>query len=193
MLLVIDNYDSFTYNLVHYFQVLKQDVRTYKNDEISLSQISALQPSHIVFSPGPGRPESAGITLNCIEEFAGKIPLLGVCLGHQAIAKAFGATITNASEIIHGKTSEIAHNNQGVFKNLPNPMTATRYHSLVIDPQTLTDEFVITAWCQDKNSPTQEIMGIKHRSLPIEGVQFHPESILTESGSALLANFIRQT
>ncbi|PIZ04710.1 MAG: anthranilate/aminodeoxychorismate synthase component II [Gammaproteobacteria bacterium CG_4_10_14_0_8_um_filter_38_16] len=185
MLLMIDNYDSFTFNLVHYFEKLKQAVRVFRNDEINLDEIERANPNYIVISPGPGRPEEAGITLSCIKKFANSIPILGVCLGHQAIAHAFGARIISAKKIMHGKTSDIFHNNAGVFSNIPNPFKATRYHSLVIDPATLSNEFEITAWTDD-----QEIMGIKHRQLMIEGVQFHPEAILTESGMTLLKNFI---
>ncbi len=187
MLLIIDNYDSFTFNLVHYFQALKQDVRVYRNDEISVEEIEQLQPSYIVISPGPGRPEEAGITLSCINNFAGKIPILGVCLGHQAIGHAFDALIINAKQIMHGKTSLISHNNSGVFKNILNPFQATRYHSLVIDKKTLSTDFDITAWTDDG-----EIMGIKHRTFALEGVQFHPEAILTEHGMQLLNNFLEE-
>lgn len=188
MLLMIDNYDSFTFNLVHYFEKLKQDVRVFRNDEITIDDITKLNPQHIVISPGPGRPENAGITLSCIEKFAGKIPILGVCLGHQAIAYAFGASIISAQKIMHGKTSTIFHHHEGVFKNIPNPFQATRYHSLVIDRDTLSDEFIITAWTDD-----QEIMAIKHRAFQLESVQFHPEAILTECGMQLLKNFIAVT
>ena len=190
MLLMIDNYDSFTFNLVHYFEALKTGVCVYRNDAITLSAIEKLNPSHIVISPGPGRPEEAGITLSCIKQFAGKIPLLGVCLGHQAIAAAFGATIIRAKTIMHGKTSDIYHNNLGVFKDLSNPFKATRYHSLVIDQKTLSNDFEITAWTKENDNSIEEIMGIKHRTLSIEGVQFHPEAILTEHGMQLLNNFL---
>lgn len=187
MLLMIDNYDSFTFNLAHYFQALKQDVRVFRNDEITITDIEKFQPRYIVISPGPGRPEDAGITLNCIRQFTGKIPILGVCLGHQAIGYAFGAAITNAKQIMHGKTSEISHHHHGVFKNIPNPFHATRYHSLVIDRKTLSTEFSVTAWTEDN-----EIMGIKHRTVALEGVQFHPEAILTEHGMSLLNNFLEE-
>lgn len=187
MLLILDNYDSFTFNLVHYFRELKQTICVYRNDQITLQQIEQLQPNTIVISPGPGRPEDAGITIPCIQHFAGKIPLLGVCLGHQAIAQAFGATIIHAKKIMHGKTSIIDHHNTGVFKNIPNAFLATRYHSLVIDKNTLPEEFEITAKTDD-----HEIMGIKHRTLPLEGIQFHPEAVLTEHGMALLNNFIQE-
>lgn len=185
MILMIDNYDSFTYNLVHYFQALKQTVQVFRHDAITINDISLLNPDYIVISPGPGRPEEAGITLPCIETFAGKIPLLGVCLGHQAIAHAFGAKIINAQKILHGKTSDIYHTNSGVFYDLPSPFRATRYHSLVIDGTTLPKEFEITARTTDN-----EIMGIKHQTLALEGVQFHPEAILTAHGMQLLNNFI---
>jgi anthranilate synthase component 2 len=188
MLLMIDNYDSFTFNLVHYFKNLHEDIRVYRHDAITLTEIEKLNPHHIIISPGPGRPEDAGITLSCIQHFAGKIPILGVCLGHQAIGHAFGAAIIHAKKIMHGKTSAIFHDNTGVFKNLPNPFQATRYHSLVIDKETLSNAFDITAWTDDG-----EIMAIKHRELHLEGVQFHPEAILTECGMQLLQNFIRHT
>ncbi len=186
MILMLDNYDSFTFNLVHYFQALNQTVRVFRNDAITLSDIEKLNPSHIVISPGPGNPDNAGITLSCIEHFAGKIPIFGVCLGHQAIAQVFGAKIITAQNIMHGKTSEIYHNNDGVFKNIPTPFSATRYHSLVVDKNTLPDDFLVTAWTKNP----EEIMGIKHRTLNIEGVQFHPEAILTEHGIELLKNFL---
>ena len=192
MLLVIDNYDSFTYNLVHYLETLKQTVKVARNDEITIEEIRSLNPTHIVLSPGPGRPEDAGVTKDIIHQFAGKIPILGVCLGHQAIAQYFGATITNAKQILHGKTSKVFHNNHGVFEDLPKPFTATRYHSLVIEKNTLPIDIEITAWTEDQNHQPEEIMGIKHKILSIEGVQFHPESILTEAGYTLLNNFIMQ-
>ncbi|HLD84251.1 MAG TPA: aminodeoxychorismate/anthranilate synthase component II [Coxiellaceae bacterium] len=185
MLLMIDNYDSFTYNLVHYFESLQQHVAVYRNDAITLSDIEELNPEYMVISPGPGRPEDAGITISCIKKFAGIIPMLGVCLGHQAIAQTFGASIINAKNIMHGKTSQITHNNEGVFKNIPNKFRATRYHSLVIDRETLSDDFMITAQTDD-----DEIMGIQHRSMKLAGVQFHPEAVLTEHGMTLLRNFI---
>lgn len=190
MLLMIDNYDSFTFNLVHCFESLNETVRVFRNDAITLADIEALNPSRIVISPGPGRPEEAGISLSCITHFAGKIPVLGVCLGHQAIAHAFGANIVRAKHIMHGKTSDIYHNNRGIFKNLPSPFKAARYHSLVIDQKTLPDQFEITAWTKEKEGAMEAIMGIKHRTLALEGVQFHPEAILTEHGMQLLQNFI---
>lgn len=185
MLLMIDNYDSFTYNLVQYFGELGQDVQVYRNDEIDLATVAKLKPRHIVISPGPCTPNEAGISVPLIHEFAGKIPLLGVCLGHQSIGQAFGGKIIKAKTLMHGKTSLIHHENVGVFRNLPNPYTATRYHSLVIERETIPDCLEITAWTDD-----DEIMGVRHKTLPVEGVQFHPESILTEHGHALLNNFL---
>jgi anthranilate synthase component 2 len=186
MLLMIDNYDSFTYNLVQYFGELGQDVQVYRNDEINLAKVAELNPRHIVISPGPCTPNEAGISLALINEFKGKIPLLGVCLGHQSIGQAFGGKIIKAKTLMHGKTSLIHHENVGVFKDLPNPYTATRYHSLVIEKESLPDCLEITAWTEDG-----EIMGVRHKTLAIEGVQFHPESVLTEHGHALLDNFIK--
>jgi anthranilate synthase component 2 len=186
MLLMIDNYDSFTYNLVQYFGELEQEVRVYRNDEITLDEISALAPRHIVISPGPCTPNEAGISVPLIRNFADRIPILGVCLGHQAIGQAFGGKIVHAKEVMHGKTSAITHTSSGVFRDLPNPLQATRYHSLVIERSTLPECLEVTAW-----SPDGEIMGVRHRELPLEGVQFHPESILTERGHALLANFLQ--
>jgi len=186
MLLMIDNYDSFTYNLVQYFGELGQDVQVHRNDEIDLDQVAALKPDHIVISPGPCTPNEAGISLALINAFAGKIPLLGVCLGHQSIGQAFGGKIVKAKTLMHGKTSLIHHKDEGVFKGLKNPYTATRYHSLVIEKESLPDCLEITAWTEDG-----EIMGVRHKTLPIEGVQFHPESVLTEYGHELLDNFIK--
>lgn len=186
MLLMIDNYDSFTYNLVQYLGELGQDVHVHRNDEITLDQIKAMQPEKIVISPGPCTPNEAGISVPLIHEFAGKIPLLGVCLGHQSIGQAFGGNIIKAKTLMHGKTSLIHHTNTGVFRNLPNPYTATRYHSLVIERETIPDCLEITAWTEDG-----EIMGVRHKTLAIEGVQFHPESILTEHGHELLDNFLK--
>jgi para-aminobenzoate synthetase component 2 len=187
MLLLIDNYDSFTWNLYQYFCELGAEVVVKRNDELTLSDISMLAPEKLVISPGPCTPSEAGISLAAIQQFAGQLPILGVCLGHQAIAQAFGATIVRAEKVMHGKTSAITHNNSGVFNGLNNPLTVTRYHSLVIDPATLPACFEVTAWT-DK----QEIMGIRHREIELEGVQFHPESILSEQGHQLLANFLNR-
>jgi anthranilate synthase/aminodeoxychorismate synthase-like glutamine amidotransferase len=190
MLLMIDNYDSFTYNLVQYFGELGANVEVHRNDKISLDEIKALDPEKIVISPGPCTPNQAGISLDVIQAFAGKKPILGVCLGHQSIGQAFGGDIIHASQIMHGKTSDVYHNNTGIFKELPSPLKATRYHSLVIDKMTLPDCFEITAWTQNEDGSIDEIMGVRHKTLNIEGVQFHPESILTEHGHALLKNFL---
>ena len=190
MLLMIDNYDSFTYNLVQYFRELGADVQVYRNDEISIEEIERLAPSHLVISPGPCTPNEAGISMAAIEAFAGKIPILGICLGHQSIAQVFGGEVIRAKNVMHGKTSLIHHQNTSVFSGLPNPHVATRYHSLVVSADTLPDCFEITAWCQNNAGEKEEIMGIRHKALAIEGVQFHPESILTEAGHALLANFL---
>ena len=186
MLLMIDNYDSFTYNLVQYLGELGEDVRVYRNDEITLEQIEALRPTKIVISPGPCTPNEAGVSVPVIRRFAGTIPLLGVCLGHQSIGQAFGGRIVHAKQLMHGKVSEIHHNNAGVFRELPNPLTATRYHSLVIERESLPDCLEVTAWTVDG-----EIMGVRHKELAVEGVQFHPESFLTERGHDLLANFLK--
>ncbi len=191
MLLMIDNYDSFTYNLVQYFGELGEDVRVYRNDEITLEQIEALAPDHLVISPGPCTPNEAGVSVAAIRHFAGRIPILGVCLGHQSIGQAFGGRIVHASAIMHGKTSMIHHRDQGVFRGLPNPLEATRYHSLVIDRATLPDCLEITAWTE-VDGQMDEIMGVRHRELAVEGVQFHPESILTEHGHDMLRNFLRE-
>jgi len=185
MLLMIDNYDSFTYNLVQYFGELGAEVKVFRNDEIDLEGIGALAPSHIVISPGPCTPKEAGISVAAIREFAGKIPILGVCLGHQSIGDAFGGRIVHAQRLMHGKTSPIRHRGEGVFRGLPDPFTATRYHSLVIEPDSVPDVLEVTAWTDDG-----EIMGVRHRELAVQGVQFHPESILSEHGHALLKNFL---
>lgn len=192
MLLMIDNYDSFTYNLVQYFGELGAEVQVYRNDKINLEKIEELAPKHIVISPGPCTPDQAGISIAVIKHFAGKIPLLGVCLGHQSIGQAFGGKIVQAKQIMHGKTSAIYHNNTSVFKNLPNPFEATRYHSLVIEQNSLPECLEITAWSQTPEADMEEIMGIQHKTLAIMGVQFHPESILTKQGHALLENFLKQ-
>ena len=187
MLLMIDNYDSFTYNLVQYLGELGEEVVVYRNDEITLEQIAALKPDRIVVSPGPCTPNEAGVSVPLIKQFAGKIPILGVCLGHQSIGQAFGGKIIHAQQLMHGKTSQIHHHGDGVFNGLPNPYRATRYHSLVIERASLPSCLAVTAWTDDG-----EIMGVRHKTLPVEGVQFHPESILTEHGHALLENFTRQ-
>jgi len=185
MLLMIDNYDSFTYNLVQYFGELGEDVRVHRNDEISVEAVEAMRPERIVISPGPCTPNEAGVSVPVIKTFAGRIPILGVCLGHQSIGQAFGGRIVHAKALMHGKTSPIHHADKGVFRGLPNPFTATRYHSLVIERETLPDCLEITAWTDDG-----EIMGVRHKTLAVEGVQFHPESILTEHGHQLLKNFL---
>ena len=188
MLLMIDNYDSFTYNLVQYFGELGADVRVFRNDEINVEQIAALAPAQIVVSPGPCTPAEAGVSVAAIQAFAGKIPLLGVCLGHQSIGAAFGGRIAHAKRLMHGKVSPVHHLDKGVFKGLPNPLTCTRYHSLAIERESLPDCLEVTAWTDDG-----EIMGVRHRTLAVEGVQFHPESILTERGHDLLRNFLEQS
>lgn len=187
MILLIDNYDSFTWNLYQYFCELGAEVVVRRNDDLTLDDIDTLAPQKIVISPGPCTPSESGISLEVIRHYAGKLPILGVCLGHQAIAQAFGATIVLAAKVMHGKTSPVTHTGTGVFTGLNNPLTVTRYHSLVIDPPTLPACFEVTAW-----SETQEIMGIRHREWDLEGVQFHPESILSEQGHALLANFLNR-
>ncbi|EPZ15317.1 anthranilate synthase subunit II [Thauera terpenica 58Eu] len=185
MLLMIDNYDSFTYNLVQYFGELGAQVKVFRNDEITLEQIEALHPAQLVISPGPCSPAEAGVSVAAIKAFAGKLPILGVCLGHQSIAAAFGGRIVHAQKLMHGKTSPVQHIDVGVFRGLPNPLTCTRYHSLAIERASLPDCLQITAWTEDG-----EIMGVRHKTLDIEGVQFHPESILTEHGHDLLRNFL---
>jgi anthranilate synthase component 2 len=190
MLIMIDNYDSFTYNLVQYFGELQADVRVYRNDAISIAEIEKLNPDHLVVSPGPCTPDKAGISLEAINHFSGKLPILGVCLGHQSIGQAFGGKIVHANAIMHGKTSMIQHKGEGVFKNIANPFEATRYHSLVIEKQSLPDCLEVTAWTENEKGETDEIMGVRHKELEVEGVQFHPESILTEHGHALLKNFL---
>ncbi|OGI53903.1 MAG: anthranilate/aminodeoxychorismate synthase component II [Candidatus Muproteobacteria bacterium RIFCSPHIGHO2_02_FULL_60_13] len=186
MLLMIDNYDSFTYNLVQYLGELGEDVRVYRNDQISVAEIEKLKPDHIVISPGPCTPNEAGVSVETIQKLGGKIPILGVCLGHQSIGQAYGGKIVRAKQLMHGKTSMIRHANQGVFAGLPNPFEATRYHSLVIERDSVPEVLEITAWTDDG-----EIMGVRHKTLPVEGVQFHPESILTQHGHELLSNFLK--
>lgn len=188
MLLLIDNYDSFTWNLYQYFSELGAEVDVRRNDSLTLQDIAQLAPKYLVISPGPCTPDDAGISLSAIREYAGKLPILGVCLGHQAIGQAFGAKVVRAEKVMHGKTSRIMHDGQGLFSGLANPLTVTRYHSLLIARQTLPPEFEVSAW-----SAENEIMGIRHRTLPLEGVQFHPESILSEQGHDLLRNFLQQT
>jgi len=190
MLLMIDNYDSFTYNLVQYFGELGQEVQVYRNDKISIAEIEKLAPEHLVISPGPCTPNEAGISIDVINHFKGQIPLLGVCLGHQSIGQAFGGKVVHAHDIMHGKTSDIYHSSTDVFKGFENPFTATRYHSLVVEKESLPDCFEITAWTQNKDGAVDEVMGIKHKELAISGVQFHPESILTSYGHELLSNFL---
>ena len=191
MLLMIDNYDSFTYNLVQYLGELGEDVAVHRNDKIDIAGIEALKPERIVLSPGPCTPNEAGVSLAVVEHFAGRVPLLGVCLGHQCIGQAFGANIVRAGTIMHGKTSMVHHGGTGLFNALPDPYQATRYHSLVIDPASCPDCLEVTAWTQDAQGERDDIMAVRHRTLPIEGVQFHPESILTDHGHALLKNFLQ--
>ncbi len=191
MLLMIDNYDSFTYNLVQYLGELGEDVRTIRNDELTVPQIAALKPDRIVISPGPCTPNEAGVSLELISKLAGTVPILGVCLGHQSIGQAFGGKVVRARTIMHGKTSMIHHANVGVFAGLPNPFEATRYHSLVVERASLPDCLEVTAWTQHADGSVDEIMGLRHRTLPVEGVQFHPESILTLAGKDLLRNFLQ--
>ena len=190
MLLMIDNYDSFTYNLVQYLGELGQEISVHRNDEITLAAIEALCPAHIVISPGPCTPNEAGVSLAVIERFKGQVPILGVCLGHQSIGQAFGGRVMPAREIMHGKTSEIYHHGTDVFRGVANPFTATRYHSLIVDQASLPDCLEITAWTQDEAGNMDEIMGLRHKTWPVSGVQFHPESILTAAGHELLRNFL---
>lgn len=188
--LMIDNYDSFTYNIVQYLQELGAEVIVKRNDELSLDDIAALNADRLVISPGPCTPNEAGISMAAIEHFAGKLPVLGVCLGHQSMGQVFGGKVVRARQVMHGKTSPIYHNGKGVFHGLPSPFTATRYHSLVVDKGSLPDCFEITAWTQHDDGSVDEIMGLRHKTLDVEGVQFHPESILTEHGHAMLKNFL---
>jgi len=192
MLLMIDNYDSFTYNVVQYLGELGADVKVIRNDELSVAEIAALQPERIVVSPGPCTPNEAGVSLAVIQHFAGQLPILGVCLGHQSIGQAFGGDVVRARQVMHGKTSPVFHENCGVFAGLNNPLTVTRYHSLVVKRETLPDVLQVTAWTQFDDGAVDEIMGLRHKTLNIEGVQFHPESILTEQGHELFANFLKQ-
>ena len=191
MLLMIDNYDSFTYNVVQYLAELGADVHVYRNDEITVEEIEALKPERLVISPGPCTPNEAGISMAAIRHFAGKLPILGICLGHQAIGQVYGGDVIRAGRVMHGKVSPVYHKDQGVFRGLSNPLQATRYHSLVIDQTTLPDCLEVTAWTRNDDGSVEEIMGVRHKTLPIEGVQFHPESIMTEQGHELLRNFLR--
>jgi len=191
MLLMIDNYDSFTYNVVQYFGELGADVKVVRNDEITIEEIEKLNPDQLVISPGPCTPNEAGISVEAIKHFAGKLPILGICLGHQSIAAAFGGKIIRAGKVMHGKTSDVFHEDKGVFNHLKIPFTATRYHSLVIEKETLPDCLEVTSWTNNEDGSMEEIMGVQHKTLAIQGVQFHPESILTEHGHDLLENFLK--
>jgi anthranilate synthase component II len=193
MLLMIDNYDSFTYNLVQYLGELGADVHVYRNDQLTLSEIEDMNPEKIVISPGPCTPNEAGVSIETIKQFAGRVPILGVCLGHQSIGQAFGGRIVHARSIMHGKTSRIFHGDTGVFSGLPDPFEATRYHSLVIEQKSLPECLEVTAWTTGDNGEMDEIMGVRHKALAVEGVQFHPESILTACGHDLLRNFLGQS
>lgn len=192
MIVMIDNYDSFTYNLVQYFGELEAEVEVHRNDQITVAEVAAKKPSHIVLSPGPCTPNEAGICLELLAKLKGRFPILGVCLGHQAMGQAFGGTVLRARQVMHGKTSPVYHSQKGVFAGLPSPFTATRYHSLIVARESLPDCFEITAWTQHADGSMDEIMGLRHKTLPIEGVQFHPESILTEHGHAMLKNFLEE-
>lgn len=193
MLLMIDNYDSFTYNVVQYLGELGAEVKVVRNDEITVAGIAALEPEHIVISPGPCTPNEAGISMAAIEHFAGQVPLLGICLGHQSIGQVYGGKVVRARQVMHGKTSPIFHRGEGVFEGLSNPLEATRYHSLIVERESLPDCLEVTAWTQTEDGDIDEIMGLRHRELDIEGVQFHPESILTAHGHDLLRNFLQRT
>ncbi len=193
MLLMLDNYDSFTYNVVQYLGELGAEVKVVRNDELSVAEIEALNPERIVVSPGPCTPNEAGVSLEVIRHFAGKLPILGVCLGHQSIGQAFGGEVVRARQVMHGKTSPVFHENAGFFAGLNNPLTVTRYHSLVVRRETLPECLEVTAWTCREDRSVDEIMGLRHRTLNVEGVQFHPESILTEQGHELFANFLKQT
>jgi anthranilate synthase component II len=192
MLLMIDNYDSFTYNLVQYFGELGQAVKVIRNDDLSVSDIAALKPERIVISPGPCTPNEAGVSLEVLEKLSGSVPILGVCLGHQSLGQAFGGKVIRAKTIMHGKTSLMHHKGQGVFSGLPSPFEATRYHSLVVEKDSLPNCLEITAWTENEDGSFDEIMGLRHKTLPVQGVQFHPESILTQHGHAMLKNFLEQ-
>ena len=192
MLLMIDNYDSFTFNLVQYFQMLGAEVRVERNDALTVDQIEQLAPSHIVISPGPCTPDQAGVSVEVIKRLGPHIPTLGVCLGHQSIGQVYGGTVVRAGQIMHGKTSAIRHGGEGVFSGLPDGFQATRYHSLVVDKDRVPESLEVTAWTENPDGSIEEIMGLRHRSHPVQGVQFHPESILTEHGLALLENFLKQ-
>lgn len=190
MLLMIDNYDSFTYNIVQYFGELDQEVKVVRNDQVTLEEIERWQPKYLVIGPGPCSPSEAGISIPAIQHFAGKIPLLGVCLGHQAIGQAFGGKIIRAKTVMHGRLSDMYHNNTGIFSNLPSPFSATRYHSLVIDQTRVPECLEVNCWTQEQDGSMEEIMGVKHKTLPVEGVQFHPESILSQHGHQIFKNFL---
>ncbi|MEC7368699.1 MAG: aminodeoxychorismate/anthranilate synthase component II [Pseudomonadota bacterium] len=192
MLLMIDNYDSFTYNIVQYLAMLGEQVQVFRNDEITLQEIEQLSPARIVISPGPCTPNEAGISMDVIRHFQGRVPILGICLGHQSIGQVYGCKIEAAGAVMHGKTSLIHHSKNGVFRHLPNPFTATRYHSLVIAKKTLTDQLEVTSWTENEDGSMEQIMGVRHKIYPVEGVQFHPESILSEHGHDLLQNFLDQ-
>lgn len=191
MICLIDNYDSFTYNIVTYCHQLGHDLAIYKNDHISLVEFENLNAKAVILSPGPGTPDDSGITLQIIRDYAGKLPMLGICLGHECMAQVYGAKIIHANRIMHGKVSIVHHDGEGVFEGVPNPVKVARYHSLIIDSMTLSDDFIVSAWCENSDG-SREIMGIRHKKLALEGVQFHPESILTEYGHLMLANFLKQ-
>ncbi len=192
MLVIIDNYDSFTYNLVQYVRELGAETKVFRNDQLSIAELQQLKPQALLLSPGPGNPDSAGITLEVLSAFHTQLPIMGVCLGHQSIGQYFGGQIVHANEIMHGKLSQVYHDDTGVFKGLPNPFTATRYHSLVVKQQSLPEELHVTAWTQASDGSVEDIMGLRHASLPIEGVQFHPESISSEHGHEMLAAFLKK-
>ena len=193
MLLMIDNYDSFTYNLVQYLGELGEDVRVFRNDALTVADIEAMKPDRIVISPGPGTPDDAGVSLELLRSLGGRVPILGVCLGHQSLGQAFGGRVIRAKTIMHSKTSKVHHDGQGVFAGLPSPFEATRYHSLVVEKDSLPECLEISAWTLDEQGGFDEIMGLRHKSLPVEGVQFHPESILTEHGHDMLRNFLARS